>query len=159
MSNQVARWCCEYAFVFTSLAVLKNVFFPFMLWLWFVPGDLTAALQEATFLIFSVISIILLLSLGSISRHRYGLAIWHVTLATFLLNVPFIVLGMFPATQVWAEGWWSVIGDGIELWVPAFSSVKGWLLLPISLFLVLVGRRFYVRDEKQTAKPSPSKLT
>lgn len=158
MNKALARWCSEYLFVFAALVVLKSVLFPFVLWLWFAPGDLTTTLQEATSLIFSVICFMILLGLGSISRYRYRLSLLQVITASLIINLPFLILWALPTTTSWTEWWWGVFGDGIQLWIPEISGVKGLLIFPLSLTLMLLGRRFYVRDKEQTPSPKPSKM-
>lgn len=154
LNKAITRWCSEYLFVFAALVVLKSVFFPFVLWWWFAPGDLTATLHEATSLVFTVISIIILLGLGSISRYRYSLSSLQVTGAFFAINVPFVILWLIPAASTWSEWWWGVVGDGLQLWLPGVSDIKGVLIFMASLILIMAGRRIRVRDNS----PAPSKV-
>lgn len=157
MNQAVARWCGEYLFVFTALVILKSVVFPFVLWWWFAASDLTATLQEATFLIFSVITIMILLGLGSISRYRYQLSSLQTAAAFFVINLPFVILWYLPFTQQWADWWWGVVGDGVQLWLPAITEAKGLLLFLACIVLVLAGRLVYVREDE--AKPGKMRAT
>lgn len=158
MNKPLAHWCSEYVFVFAALIALKNVVFPFVLWLWFAPGDLMTTLQEATSLIFSVICIMILLGLGSISRFRYGLSLPQAAGASVVINLPFLVLWMIPATTSWSEWWWGIFGDGVQLWKPEIFHIKGLLIFPLSLVLILLGRRFYVREQEQVPSSLPSNM-
>lgn len=147
MNPSLIRWSGEYLFVLTALMLLKNVFFPFVLWWWFTAGDMAATLTEATSLIFSVIAIMVLLGMGSISRYRFGLSPVQMVAAYGAMNVPFVLFWYMPLTRSWADWWWSVSGDGIQLWFPAIAYDKGLLLFSLGIILTLAGRFVYVRDD------------
>lgn len=159
MERPIIHWCHEYLFVFMTLAVLKHVFFPFVLWWWFAPGDWTTTLHEATSLVFTVLSVLLLLALGSISRYRYGLTLSQVMTATVAINLPFFILSVMPYARSWGEWWWSVISDGIQLWVPFLSNRESIVLFPLSLCLISIGRRLYVRETETSPAPLPESTT
>lgn len=147
------RWCSEYLFVFGALILLKYALFPLVLWWWFSSSDRVGTLQEATSLIMSVISIVILFGLGSISRYREGLTLRQTLVASTIINLPFFILWLFPAVSSWAELWWGPIGDGLQLWVPALSAFKG-MLFPVVVAIVLLGRRIYVREQTETTRQS-----
>lgn len=153
MNRAIIRWCGEYLFVFTALVLLKSVFFPFVLWWWFSASDLSATLQEATNLVFSVITVFILLGMGSISRFRYQLAIAHTVVAYIVVNMPFVVLSLLPLTSQWTHGWWGILGDGLQLWLPMIANIKGSLIFGCGLLLVLTGRFIYVRDDQPKHQP------
>ncbi|WP_187119737.1 hypothetical protein [Numidum massiliense] len=148
LTKQQLHWCGEYLFVFTALLILKVVLFPLVLWWWFTPGDLPATLQEMTLLIFSVIGIVLLVALGSISRHRYRLTFLQLVTAFFVLNAPLLLASFIPATAIYAVWWWRVIGDGVQLWWPDVTTVVAPFMCLVSVVVVCAGRHVYVRDER-----------
>lgn len=157
MNRATIRWCGEYLFVFVALILIKSVLFPFVLWWWFAASDLTATLQEATHLVFSVITVFILLGMGSISRFRYRLSLAHTVVAYVAINLPFVVLSLMPYTRHWVHEWWEILGDGLQLWMPAIANMKGILIFGIGLLLTLVGRFIYVRDDQFKHQPTTAR--
>lgn len=157
MKEKPLMWMMEAAFVIGMLMLLKKWVFPFFIWQWFGSGDSASNILIGTHIAVAVVTAMVYMGLGSVSKEVYGLPLASALMMESLLHAVFFV-PIWPWMAVIRESWIGLLGDGVHLFVSTFrpSYLEMWLGCT---GLLMVGRTLRVReteaDVKRHLRPAP----
>lgn len=141
-----ARWRLgiEMTFVLSAAFILKEWFFPFIIWFWFQTTDLASTLLEWTAIMCGVVSWFIYLGLGSSAKYGYKLRLRDSFFVFLTFHLPlwigFISYGdqPIPILHLFANGWYRLTTEWLHLFfsTPLIDHPTIPWLLSFSLFIV-----------------------
>lgn len=152
-----SRWrlALEMTFVLGTAFILKEWFFPFIIWSWFQTTDLAATLLEWTSIMSGVISYFIYVGLGSSAKYGYGLRpqeSFFIFLAFhFPLWLGFLSYGgqPIPFFPFLAAGWYSLTTEWLHLFTSASLLHHPAMTVLLSFFLFSFGHLIQVTEQRR----------
>lgn len=155
MRGRIGGLATEMLFVLSAVGCLKEWVFPFFIWQWFPSADTASQMLEWVFIVVGVMTLFIYIALGSSAKNSYGLTTVSSLGVYLAIHLPLLLVaptGGNPSAALWWQklsvSWWGLIGEGVELFVPA-----RWMFHPYTIFLLagglfLLGRWVRVVDEE-----------
>jgi hypothetical protein len=153
MRGRVGALMTEMAFVLTSVAVLKEGLFPFLIEHWFTDAEMVSAQLERTAILAGGVTALLYLGLGSAARHVYSLP-YIQSLGVFAAVHAPVLIGRiadgssFSILFFLGRTWEGLLGDALGLFRVMEPGDLPHAALLLTLFLYTAGRAIRIQDRQ-----------
>lgn len=162
MDGKRWRLGVEMTFVLSTAFILKEWFFPFIIWSWFQTTDLASTLLEWTAIMSGIVSWFIYLGLGSSAKYGYGLRFRDSFFVFLTLHLPlwmgFISYGdqPIPILHLFSNGWYSLTTEWLHLFLssslidhPAIPWLLSFSLFALGHLIQITEKRMLNRSEEK----------